>query len=77
MNCKQFTSGNGCRHEEDCAYTHCIDKHAEERNELRKKVCRLEKKVAELNNKSGRKATERLEQIKQVFKSLIRKVLFF
>ena len=71
----QFTSGNGCRHGEDCAYTHSIDEHAEEGNELREKVCLLEKKVAELNNKSGRKETERLEQIEIVLKSLIRKVL--
>ena len=49
--------------------------HAEERNELWEKFCLLEKKVAELNNKGGRKETERLEQIEQVFKSLISKVL--
>ena len=50
-------------HGEDCAYTHSMDKHPDERNELGEKVCLLEKKVAELNNKGVRQRLKDLNRL--------------
>ena len=54
-NCKRFASGNGCRHEEKCAFNHQVTKHVVERNELKEKVVILEKMVADLTKKGVNK----------------------
>ena len=41
-NCKTFASGNGCSHNEDCAYNHNVHHQFEEANDTKEKVSQLE-----------------------------------
>ena len=66
-------SGNHCKFNEDCAYTHSKINHYEEKNNLKEKVEILEKTVIDLNKKVESKELERCEK---VLHALTRKVLY-
>ena len=73
-NCKKFASGNGCKHDEKCAYTHHVTKYVKEQNGLKEKVSILEKTIADMTNKDS-KETSQLEKLEIVVTALTRKVL--
>ena len=62
-NCKRFTSEDGCRFNEDCAYSHQVNRQDEEQKKFKEKVDILEEKVG------------KLDQLDIVIKALTQKVI--
>ena len=65
-----FTSENGCRFSEECAYNHQASKDDEEREKLKEKVEVLENVVADSTSKLGK-----FEHLKNVLRALSRKMI--
>ena len=80
--CKRYNSGNGCKYGEECAYNHKVDEKDKEVKELKEEVIELKEiinhlknTVEELINKVEGMNVDKLEQIDNVVRALVRKVL--